>query len=253
MAEPLIALATEDFAAYHDLARHLRNQGIPFRSLSPEGSIPGEIRVVITTKGERSSVAHDHIVTYSTPRATVEDAMRVMRGLDEVDRLVIGVDPGERPGVAVIADGHVLSSRQTTHPERVVDVVRSIADRYDSADVVVRVGHGAQTLRDRIVNGLLSAGFGVELVDESESSPPRGRLAGERDKVAARVIGMTSGEPIESRRTIEVPPGEIRDIQRRSRLASDGRVTISRALAGKVAEGALSLSEAVRRQCAKGS
>lgn len=253
MAEALIALATQDFAAYLDLSRHLRSEGIAFESLTPGAPIPGEIQVVITTADERSDIEHEHVVTYTTPQATIEDAMRVMRGLEDVDQLVIGVDPGERPGVAIIADGHVLSSRQTTNPERVVEVVSSIAGRYEGADVVVRVGHGAQTRRDRIVNGLLAGGFVVELVDEGGSSPPRQRLAGERDKVAARVIGMTAGEPVHSQRQIEVPPGEIRDIQRRSRLASDGEVTISKTLAGKVAQGAISLAEAVRRQTTKGS
>lgn len=251
MAKPLIALATEDFAAYLDLSRHLRGKGIPFASLTPGRSVPDEIEVVITTRAERSKVTHDHVVTYSTPEATVEETMRLLRGLEDVDRVVVGVDPGERPGIAVIADGHVLSSRQTPDPDRVAEIVTSIAGRYEGADVVVRVGHGAGTIRDRIVNALLEAGFPVELVDESESSPPRRRLAGERDKVAARVIAMTAGDPVESRRSIEVPPGEIREIQRRSRLASEGQVTISRALAGKVAEGAISLAEAVRRQCAK--
>lgn len=250
MAEPLIALATEDFAAYLDLSRHLRAESIPFDSLTPGDEVPDEVEVVITTRSERSEVAHDHVVTYSTPEATVEETMRLMRGLEQVDRLVIGVDPGPRPGLAVLADGHVLSSRQASDPERVVETVASIADRYDGAALVVRVGRGAQIRRDRIVNGLLEAGFPVELVDESETSPPRRRLDGERDKVAARVIALTAGDPVDSQRSIEVPPGQIRDIQRRSRKASEGQVTISRALAGKVAEGAISLSEALRLQTA---
>lgn len=253
MAEPLIALVTEDFAAYLDLSRYLRREEIDFRSLSPGVEIPDEVEAVITTAAERSQIDHPHVVTYSTPQATVEETIRLMRGLEEVDELVIGVDPGERPGLAVLADGHVLSSRQTSHPERVIDVVAAIASRYTGADVVVRVGHGAQTLRDRIVNGLLDAGFAVELVDESSSSPPRRRLAGERDKVAARNIAMSTGEAVETQQRIEVPPGEIRDIQRRSRIESDGEVTISRVLADKVAQGTISLAEAVRRQTAEGT
>lgn len=250
MAEPPIALATEDFAAYLDLSRHLRSKNIPFESLSPGAEVPDEIEVVITTQEERSQIAHDHVVAYSTPEATVEQTMRLMRGLEEVDRVIVGIDPGPRPGLAVIADGHVLTSRQTSDPEGVVEDVAAIAGRHEDAHVVVRVGRGAGTRRDRIVNGLLEAGFPVELVDESETSPPRRRLSGERDKVAARVIAMTGGERVDTQRSIDVPPGEIRDIQRRSRKESEGQVTISRALAGKVAEGAITLAEAVRRQSA---
>jgi hypothetical protein len=250
VADPLIALATQDFAAYLDLSRHLRSKGIAFRSLTPGAEVPDEVDVVITTREERHEVAHDQVVTYSTPKATVEESIRVARGLEEVDRVVVGVDPGPRPGLAVLADGHVLASRQTSDPERVVDDVAAVARRHADARVIVRVGHGAGTRRDRIVNGLLEAGFVVELVDESETSPPRRRLSGERDKVAARVIATTAGERVTSQRSIDVPPGEISDIQRRSRKASEGEVTISRALAGKVAEGAITLAEALRRQSA---
>ncbi len=250
MAKPLIALATEDFAAYLDLSRHLRAQKIPFQSLIPGTPIPGEIKVVITTDNEQANIQHDHIVTYTTPEATIEETMRLVRGLETVDHIIIGIDPGPRPGLALLADGHLLTARQTPNPEHVVQDVNAIAQRYQDTPLTVRVGHGAQTRRDRIVNGLLEHGHHVELVDETETSPARGRIAGERDKIAARVIAMTTGQPIRTPRTITVPPGEIRDIQRRSRIESDGQITISRHLAGKVAEGLLTLPEAVRIQTA---
>jgi hypothetical protein len=249
VAHTPIALMTEDFAAYHDLSRRLQAEDLAFESISPGSPIPDEVEVVITTAEERGRVRHERVVVHSTPQATVEEVTRLLRGLEDVDRLVIGVDPGERPGLAVLADGHVLSTRSTAHPDRVVDEVKALADRYEDAEVVVRVGHGARTLRDRIVNGVLEAGFDVELVDETSSSPPRQRVAGERDKVAARVIAMTAGELVETQKSIDVPPGEIREIQRRSRKQSDGAVTISKTLADKVAQGTLSLAEAVRRQC----
>jgi hypothetical protein len=251
VAHTPIALMTEDFAAYHDLSRRLQAEDLAFESISPGAQIPDEIDVVVTTAEERGRVRHDRVVVYSTPQATVEEVIRLLRGVEDVDRVVIGVDPGERPGLAVLVDGHVLSTRSTAHPDRVVDEVKALADRYEDAELVVRVGHGARTLRDRIVNGVLEAGFPVELVDETSSSPPRQRVAGERDKVAARVIAMTAGEMVQHQKSIDVPPGEIREIQRRSRKESDGAVTISKTLAGKVAQGALSLAEAVRRQCRK--
>jgi hypothetical protein len=249
VAHSAIALATEDFAVYLDLSRQLSDQDIPFESLTPGAEIPEDIEVVITTADERSKIGHEQVVVYSTPEATIEETIRLMRGLDDVGRLVIGVDPGKRPGLAVLADGHVVAMRSTPEPESVVDAVEGIAKRYRDAEVIVRVGNGAATRRDRIVNSVLDEGFQVELVDETASSPPRQRTDGKRDKVAARVIAMTVGEPVQDRQDIDVPPGEIRDIQRRSRKESDGQVTISRTLAGKVATGSLSLAEAVRRQC----
>ncbi len=248
MARPPIAVATEDFAAYLDIARKLRVEGIAFASLSPGDPIPGHVEVVITTEAEQGRIEHPRVVLFSTPYATIEAAMARLKGLDEIEHLVIGVDPGQRPGIAVVADGHLLSSRLAANPEDVAAEVRATAARFPEADVRVRVGHGAQTMRDRIVNGLLAVGFMVEVVDETSTSPPRARVAGERDKIAARSIARTTGTLVEHPRRVEASPGEIRDIQRRSRLASEGRVTISKRLAGKVATGHLSLTEAVRQQ-----
>ncbi len=242
---------TEDFAAYHDLSQRLHAEDLAFESISPGTPVPDGIEVVITTAEERGLDVDDRVVVYSTPQATVEETIRLMRGLEDIDRLVIGIDPGERPGLAVLADGHVLSTRSTADPDRVVDEVRGLGQRYEGTEIVVRIGHGAQTMRDRIVNGVLEAGLAVELVDETSSSPPRQRVAGERDKVAARIIAMTAGRSVERQKAIDPPPGEIREIQRRSRKQSNGAVTISRTLAGKVAMGTLSLAEAVRRQCGK--
>lgn len=247
----MIAVATQDFEVYHDLVRYLRANEVPFETLDPGEPVPGHVDVVITTEPEAEEITHPAVVAFTTPHGSVEEAMGYLKGVGEVTDLVIGIDPGERPGVAVLADGHILSSRQVADPARVVAVVQATAERFTGAEVIVRVGHGAATLRDRIVNGLLDAGFSVQLVDETSTSPPRRRLHGERDQVAARTIALTPGIPIYSRRQIDVPPGELREIQRRSRMAAQGEVTISTDLARKVATGALSLAEAIERQQAK--
>src|SRR5436309_1494325 len=60
-------------------------------------------------------------------------------------------------------------------------------------------------------------------------------------------IAKASGRRVEPPSEIRPTPGEVREIQRRSRLDSGGVVTISSELAGAVARGDLSLEEAISR------
>src|SRR3989454_263234 len=60
-------------------------------------------------------------------------------------------------------------------------------------------------------------------------------------------IAKSSGRRVEPPVEIRPTPGELREIQRRSRLDSGGVVTISSELAGAVARGDLTLEEAITR------
>ena len=247
MTQATIALATQDFAVVHDLAQHMRDAGVPFETLDPLEPVPGHISVVITTAAEQPLIEHPTVVVATTPRATVEEVVRRLKGVDEVRHLVLGIDPGDRPGLAVVANGQVLSSRQTENIPDLLAATRRAVARYPDTQVVVRVGHGAASQRDAIVNELLALGLPVELVDETSTTPPGSRRGPLRDEAAARAIALIAGVPVDGPRRVRVSTGEIREIQRRSRIASNGTLTISRALARKVATGRLTLPEAVAR------
>src|SRR5881628_1240508 len=64
-------------------------------------------------------------------------------------------------------------------------------------------------------------------------------------RIAASDIAKSSGRRVEPPVEIRPTPGEVREIQRRSRLDSGGVVTISSELAGAVARGDLTLEEAI--------
>jgi hypothetical protein len=65
---------------------------------------------------------------------------------------------------------------------------------------------------------------------------------------AAKRIAMTKGQRVEEAPEVEPTPGELRDIQRLSRIESEGSVTISTDLASAVAKGDMTLRQAVRSQ-----
>ena len=57
---------------------------------------------------------------------------------------------------------------------------------------------------------------------------------------------MTKGEKVENPPVPKPTPGEVRDIQRLSRIESKGRVTISAELATAVARGEMTMGQALQ-------
>ncbi len=129
--------------------------------------------------------------------------------------------------------------------KQTVEIVQKIKQEY--SEVVVRIGHGARLMGTPLANTFIAHGMRVELVNERGTSPYLGKGTagiGVADIVAAINIAHTTGTSFVHQ---EIAPsrGEIRQIQEKSRERSEGRTTISRKLAERVAKGEMSLDEAL--------
>ena len=247
----ILGVQTGDFSAYYDLVQALRNRDIPFVPLAPGEAVPPNVGVVILTGASGvTAVEHPVTVPFTTAEETLGRALTLLHGPGPFRRCVIGVDPGERPGVAVLADGRVLRLIHAPHPEAVRDAIAGVLTAVDADAFLVRIGNGAPTHRDRILQALAGLDVPFELVDERRTTPITARGPAERDTAAATHIALTPGAPLGllDLRPVRPTEGELRDIQRKSRLASEGALTISRYLARNVALGRLTLDEALLRQ-----
>lgn len=251
----VLGLQTSDFSAYYDLVQALRARGLPFLTIAPGEPVPAHVGALVTTEAEAQAQADAHpgLVVFSDPERTIEEALRVLDGSMSFRRCVIGIDPGERPGVAVLADGRVRRLAQAQSAEAVRGIVEGVLSGMPAEKFIVRVGNGAPTFRDRILHTLVGLDVDLELVDESHSTPSGAHASGERDTQAATSIALTPGTLLLASDLKPVRPteGELRDIQRKSRLASEGMLTITRALARNVAMGRLTLAEAITRMRGK--
>jgi hypothetical protein len=240
----IIGILTQDFRVYYDLITELRKRELPFSSLTFEDPIPMHIGVIITTKGEENKIDFPSLVFAEDGiEHTIDIAQRTLKGKDKFKKLMIGIDPGERPGLAVIGDGEVLLTQQVASPEEVKYVVERALTSYPADESIIRIGHGDTTHRNRIINSLRNFNIKIEISDESRTT----KICETPDIDAAIDIALKSG--FEARGTYEIEPteGELKDIQRRSRIESKGRVTISKEEARRVAVGELTLKEAIKR------
>jgi hypothetical protein len=200
------------------------------------------IGVIITTEDEKENIDFPNLVVAEKDiELTIDVATRILKGKEKFNRLIIGIDPGKRPGVAVIGDDEILSTAQVSSPEKVKPVVKRVIKSYPSEETIVRIGHGDTTHRNRIINSLSGFNLKVEISDESRTT----RISDSPDIDAAIDIALKSGVAAKKKYKVEPTEGELRDIQRRSRIESKGRVTISMEEARRVAKGKLTLKEAI--------
>lgn len=243
-----IGLLTEDPRTYFEILEVLREKGLAFVSLDFEDSVPANVGVVISTEREKQQVPFDVVVVDPDPEVAVSRALRALSGQASIGNLCIGVDPGHRPGVAAIGDGAVLARAVAPSPEGVGDVVDRIIREYPCTNLLIRIGNGDRTNRNRIFNTLWDRGHRLEIVDERNTTT----RSETPDEDAAVEIAMIPGYRPVKRQPVKPCEGELRNIQRLSRLESNGRLTVSKDLAARVALGELSLGEAIDLQGANG-
>lgn len=241
-----VALVTRDPTLYADLAGALRERRIDTLSLLPGDRIPSSVAVVLTSPEESAAISFPRVISVgsggdrSVLWAAVEGALQGA----PTHELVVGIDPGPRPGYAVLSGPTSLAQGNLDSPEAVAMFGRQLQRRFPDATVMYRVGSGDRTARDRILHVLWGLRRPVEIVDESGTTA-RGRPR-PRDPASAARIARARGQRVHEPTSVRVTPGEIANLQRVSRMESGGHFTIPKALAVQVLEGRISLSEALR-------
>jgi hypothetical protein len=237
----VIVVATADFELYHDVVGDLRDRGVSFTTVEPGGPFPEDAEVLIVSPSDEVDPPADAetvVAAADESRRAVDEAVEILRGGG--GRTVVGVDPGTRPGVAILSGETVVAAFHVPLADAVETIRREVAD---VPDPVVRVGDGARIQGAQIVNEL--DGVTVELVDETGTTPYLGTGArGMGDVLAAVNIARREGEVVDSR-DVEPTAGELQRIKDRSRHESEDNRTIDEGLARRVAAGELTIDEAL--------
>ena len=236
----MIVVATADFELYHEAVDLLRERGVAFTTVDPGDDLPERAAVVVAAPDDPPVAADVERVTATADEArrAVDEALAYLRG-DE-GRTVVGVDPGTRPGIAVLSGETVVAAFHVPVSDAVETVHREVAD---AVDPLVRIGDGARLQGARLIDDLDDVP--VELVDETGTTPYLGTGArGMGDILAAVNIARLEGERVDSR-DVEPTAGEIQRIKDRSRRVSTDDRTIDEALARRVAVGDLTVEEAL--------
>jgi len=210
-----IAVATISGKAYYLIVNELKKKGVPFLSLTPEERIPIEIKAVITTENERQLIKHDRVLVYREGvelEALTNEALQVVQGKEYYERVVIGIDPGEVVGLAVLADGKVIETENCFSVEDTINKIKNVLKnlkRMPVASVSVKIGDGVPHYKERLLRTLdkaLPSGIMLESVSEAGTNRGFGEAKhrrGLRDIVSAIKIAGRSGQAYHRRKTDE--------------------------------------------------
>ena len=76
-------------------------------------------------------------------------------GKEIYSNIYIGIDPGEKPGIAIVGDGILLQKKSINSPEDIPKLVSRFLKEYPSNEKLIRIGHGSIIIRNRIINSLI--------------------------------------------------------------------------------------------------
>lgn len=207
-----IAVATVSGKSYYLIVTELKKKEIPFLSLTPDQPIPMDTKVVITTEKEKEKIHHDRILVYeenTDPGQLINEAYQIVQGKEHFEKIIIGIDPGEVFGLAILTDGKVIQTANCFNIQETVEktknTLKTLADKTTSPPTV-KIGDGAPECRTTLLKELdnrLPPNIILETVSEAGTNRymhENKHRRGLRDIVSAIRIAGRNGH-IYTRRT----------------------------------------------------
>jgi hypothetical protein len=203
-----IGVATVSGKAYYKLVNELKNRGLAFLSLKPWDSVPLDIDVVITTEKERNSVKHPKVLTYEDsvdPATIIDEAVRIIQGKKNYERVVIGIDPGETFGIAILGDGNAIETFSCSSSEEIVKAILQALRRIPTSINVVKVGDAPIYTKEllHLLDDALPENVTIEIVSEAGTShfiKDATHRRGIRDIMSATMIAGRKGQLYQRRK-----------------------------------------------------
>jgi transcriptional accessory protein Tex/SPT6 len=174
-----VAIATVQGKAYFLIVNKLREQNISFISLVPGEPVPAKVRLVITTEQEKSLVKHEKILVVQGEDELdnlINEVQKILLGKEAFERIVIGIDPGEATGLAVMADGKVIEEGNCYSTQEVINnITKAIRNvNFSQTAVSVKIGNGVPVYKELLeaLDGALPPQVALEVVSEAGTNKP---------------------------------------------------------------------------------
>ena len=208
-----VAVATVSGKAYFLILNKLKERNIPFISLVPGETVPAEVKAVITTEKEKHQINHEKILVYDSemePDSIVNEVVKILQGKEVYEKIVIGVDPGEVFGLAIIADGKVNETGNCFSIQEALTKISCVMKNVDVSSTVVTIKVGSGVPAHKELLDALDAALPPKVVLEVVSEAGTNRVLDEnkhrrglRDIASAICIAGRAGHVYPRRKTGE--------------------------------------------------
>jgi hypothetical protein len=207
-----VAIATVQGKVYFLIVNELREQNIPFVSLVPGEPVSDSVRLVITTEQEKNLVKHEKILVFHGEGELdnlIGEVKRILLGKEAFEKIVIGIDPGEATGLAVVADGKVIEEGNCYSTQEVINTITKTIKNvnFSQTAVSVKIGNGVPVYKELLeaLDQALPLQVALEVVGEAGTNKPlkeNGHSRGIRHISSAIRIAGRTGHIVSRRKTI---------------------------------------------------
>jgi hypothetical protein len=208
-----VAVATVQGKAYFLIVTQLKERNLPFISLVPGETVPAEVKAVITTEKEKRRINHEKVLVYdgeTEPGSLINEVLKILQGKETYENIVVGVDPGEVFGLAVIGDGKVNEKANCFSIQEVLTKISSVIKNVDvsSTVVTIKIGSGVPAYKELLeaLDCALPPQVVLEVVSEAGTNRPLNEnkhRRGLRDIASAIRIAGRTGHVYTRRKTGE--------------------------------------------------
>ncbi len=212
-----VGVATEDGRSYFRITSLLNKIHVPYVDVilgeprlphdeyysSTSDQLVKSLKLVITTRRERLLFAGMNIVCVEDLGDDVgvakERLFATLYRFKDNDWFVVGIDPGERTGLAAFMNHLEVESSVFVSLDDTVSRVSKLIDNAPQVKKIVKIGSGVPVLAEKIAKRLNSQyrqELKIQLVDERGTSSLNARAKnriGTRDQRAAKLIAFRDG------------------------------------------------------------
>jgi hypothetical protein len=176
------------------------------------------VKVVITTERESHLIKHERILIFddeSELDTLLNEVKRILQGKEAYEKIIVGIDPGEAIGLAVIADGKVIEESNcfSTHEliNSIIKILRNV--NFSVTSVSVKIGNGVPVYKEILENldYALPPQFALEVVSEAGTNRPLNE-----NKRSRKIRHISSAIHIAARTGYMIP--------RRKTIATNSRI-----------------------------
>ncbi|HSV50462.1 MAG TPA: hypothetical protein VLH35_09095 [Candidatus Acidoferrales bacterium] len=174
-----VAIATVQGKTYYLIVNALRECDIGFFSLIPGEHVPTRAKLVITTEDEKEKVNYKKILVFheeSELDSLILEVKKTLLGKETYEKIVIGIDPGEWIGLAVLADGKVIEEGNCYSSRELVNAILKIVKivNFSVTGVTVKIGDGVPVYKELLhaLDEVLPLEVALEVVGEAGTNWP---------------------------------------------------------------------------------
>jgi hypothetical protein len=168
-----VAVATVQGKPYFLIVNQLKEQNIPFISVLPGQPLPIKVRLVITTEQERQAINHQKIFVFHDEEDVenmLNEVKKSLLGKEAYEKILVGLDPGDVTGLAVIADGKVIDKNNCLSPREIIIAIQKAIRNvnYNLTSVTVKIGNGVPIYHELLddLDNALPLEIKLEVVSE---------------------------------------------------------------------------------------